>query len=364
VKARKDILFLGLHRPSRSPSQRYRIEQFLPYLKEEGLSYDYDYLLSEEMDRVFYSPGALLGKAWLVVKSIIKLCYIAFVKSKDFHYVFVQREAFMLGTAFFEKVIAKRSKLIFDFDDSIWMPNVSEANKKLSFLKNPNKVKEIIEKAHYNVTGNLFLSNYASQYSNNVMQIPTCVDTYEYQRSSPLKPKQNGRVCIGWSGSQTTIEHFKLAQPVLSAIKKKYGDKVYFKVLGDGDYSNEELNIQGVKWERKTEIQELEELDIGIMPLPNDEWSKGKCGLKGLVYMSMEIPSILADVGVNAEIIQDGVNGYLCANSREWQEKLSLLIENEALRETFGKLGRETILDKYSILANKEGLINLIRDEK
>jgi glycosyltransferase involved in cell wall biosynthesis len=361
VKARKDILFLGLHRPSRSPSQRYRIEQFLPYLKEEGLSYDYDYLLSEEMDRVFYSPGALLGKAWLVVKSIIKLCYIAFVKSKDFHYVFVQREAFMLGTAFFEKVIAKRSKLIFDFDDSIWMPNVSEANKKLSFLKNPNKVKEIIEKAHYNVTGNLFLSNYASQY---VMQIPTCVDTYEYQRSSPLKPKQNGRVCIGWSGSQTTIEHFKLAQPVLSAIKKKYGDKVYFKVLGDGDYSNEELNIQGVKWERKTEIQELEELDIGIMPLPNDEWSKGKCGLKGLVYMSMEIPSILADVGVNAEIIQDGVNGYLCANSREWQEKLSLLIENEALRETFGKLGRETILDKYSILANKEGLINLIRDEK
>ncbi|MFT4969829.1 MAG: glycosyltransferase involved in cell wall biosynthesis [Chitinophagales bacterium] len=364
MKARKDILFLGLHRPSRSPSQRYRIEQFLPYLKEEGLSYDYDYLLSEEMDRVFYSPGALLGKAWLVVKSIIKLCYIAFVKSKDFHYVFVQREAFMLGTAFFEKVIAKRSKLIFDFDDSIWMPNVSEANKKLSFLKNPNKVKEIIEKAHYNVTGNLFLSNYASQYSNNVMQIPTCVDTYEYQRSSPLKPKQNGRVCIGWSGSQTTIEHFKLAQPVLSAIKKKYGDKVYFKVLGDGDYSNEELNIQGVKWERKTEIQELEELDIGIMPLPNDEWSKGKCGLKGLVYMSMEIPSILADVGVNAEIIQDGVNGYLCANSREWQEKLSLLIENEALRETFGKLGRETILDKYSILANKEGLINLIRDEK
>ena len=360
MKARKDILFLGLHRPNRSPSQRYRIEQFLPYLKEEGLSYDYDYLLSEEMDRVFYAPGALLAKAWLVVKSILKLCYIAFVKSKDFHYVFVQREAFMLGTAFFEKAIAKRSKLIFDFDDSIWMANISEANKKLAFLKNPNKTKQIIQAAHVNIVGNHFLQEYAKQFSEAVELIPTCIDTNEYNRSSPLIPKADNTVCIGWSGSQTTIEHFKLAEPVLSAIKKKYGDKVYFKVIGDASFENKDLNIKGVKWTRETEIRELEEIDIGIMPLPNDEWSKGKCGLKGLVYMSMEIPSVLAAVGVNKEIIIEHENGLLGDTDDNWIERLSLLIDNQELRQKLGQAGRKTIESKYSILANKDHFLSLI----
>lgn len=359
-KNKKDILFLGLHRPNRSPSQRYRIEQFLPILDKHKIQYEYAYLLTASMDRVFYTPGAILSKAILVLKSLLKLLYITFFQSTKFHYVFVQREAFMLGTAFFEKAIAKRAKLIFDFDDSIWMANVSAANKKLAFLKNPDKTKEIIQAAAKNVVGNSFLEEYALQFSNAVILIPTTVDTEEYSRSSPLKPKADGRVCIGWSGSQTTIEHFKLAEPYLKEIKRKYRDKVYFKVIGDPSYKNEELGIIGKKWTRDTEIKELEEIDIGIMPLPNDEWSKGKCGLKGLVYMSMEIPSILEDVGVNKEIIQDGENGMLCHNHQSWIEKLSLLIEDQNLRLTLGESGRKTILKKYSILANQDKFLSLI----
>ena len=363
IHKKKDILFLGLHRPNRSPSQRYRIEQFLPALEKNKLTYDYEYLLSESMDKQFYTSGAFFLKGIIVLKSLLKLLAITFLRARKFRYVFVQREAFMLGTAFFEKAIAKRSKLIFDFDDSIWMANVSEANKKLAFLKNPSKIKQIIQAAHVNIVGNHFLQDYAKQFSESVELIPTCIDTNAYNRSSPLSPKTDNTVCIGWSGSQTTIEHFKLAIPLLEAIKKKYGNRIYFKVIGDASYQHKELEINGVEWTKETEIKELEEFDIGIMPLPNDEWSKGKCGLKGLVYMSMEIPSVLAAVGVNKEIILDQENGLLCTTHESWVKKLSLLIENQELRQKLGEAGRKTVLKEYSILANKDHFLSLI-DEK
>ena len=357
-----DILFLGLHRPGRSPSQRYRIEQFLPVIEEAGLTYDYRFLLDEEMDKVFYSPGAYFGKAMIVLKSLLFLLKWTFFDAKAYRYIFVQREAFMLGTSFFERTMAKRSKLIFDFDDSIWMSNVSAANKKLAFLKNPAKTSRIIQSAAYNVVGNQFLANYAQQFSKNVVLIPTVVDTDEYHRRKPLQAKSDGKVCVGWSGSQTTIEHFKLLEPVLRDIKAKYGAKVYFKVVGDGSYENRELGIQGIQWTRETELAALEEIDIGIMPLPDDEWSKGKCGLKALVYMSMEIPAVLADVGVNSEIVTDGVTGLLSAGHEAWIEKLSLLIDKAELRPKLGKAGREWVEAKYSAKANQEKFIALFNE--
>src|SRR5690606_2468378 len=120
------------------------------------------------------------------------------------------------------------------------------------------------------------------------------IDTDEYQRVS-LPPSES--ICIGWSGSFTTIEHFQYAVPALLKLKKKYGDAIRMKVIGDGKYKHEELGIQGIPWIKKDELKELSEIDIGIMPLPNDEWSKGKCGLKGLQYMALGIATIMSPVG-------------------------------------------------------------------
>lgn len=351
---KKDILFFGLHRPNRSPSQRYRIEQFLPYLDQRKVSYDYDFLLNEKRDALFYSPGKLFGKAYILFYSLLKLTYIAFFKASSYKQVFVQREAFMLGTAFFEKQISKRTRLIFDFDDSIWMQNVSQANKRLSFLKNAAKTSEIIACADLNIVGNTFLLDYAKQYSEKNLIIPTCVDTEEYKRTSELKEKNDGKVCIGWSGSLTTIEHFKLAYPYIKMLKKKFGERIYFKVLGDANFSDKELDIRGVQWTRETEINELEEFDIGIMPLPEDEWSKGKCGLKGLVYMAMEIPAVMQNHGANKDILQNGKEGFLCSDKQEWVDCISELIENADLRIKLGQAGRKRILESYSIESQKD----------
>src|SRR5688572_24648311 len=344
----KKVLFACLHRPDRSPSQRFRFEQFLGYLKEHGYRCNFSWLLNANDDKYFYRPGNLIRKGLIVLKGAVKRFFEIFSASK-YDIVFVQREAFMLGTAFFEKQFAKKTKLIFDFDDSIWMQNVSAVNKKFSFLKNADKTKDIISRASIVFAGNRYLADFAKQFNSNVVIVPTTIDTELYK---PVSKVSKEKICIGWSGSVTTIEHMETKMLALKAIKKKYGDKVYFKIIGDGCYYSEDLKTKGFPWRKESEIEDMSEFDIGIMPLPDTEWAKGKCGLKGLQYMALGIPTIMSPVGVNSEIIQDGENGFLASSDEEWVNKLSLLIESFELRKKIGDAGRKTVEEKYSIHAN------------
>jgi len=120
------------------------------------------------------------------------------------------------------------------------------------------------------------------------------------------------------------------------------------KIIG-GTYNPIGIHTNNIKWSLDTELAEMSEFDIGIMPLPDDEWAKGKCGLKALQYMAMGIPCVASPVGVNTEIIQDGVNGFLAKDEKEWIEKLSLLIKNSELRQRLGKAGRKTVEERYSV---------------
>jgi glycosyltransferase involved in cell wall biosynthesis len=340
----KKVLFLALHRPGRAPGQRFRFEQYIPFLKEAGYDAEYSYLLSEADDKIFYSKGNYWKKFMIMCLSIWKRWKEA-SHANQYDLVFVQRECIMLGTIFFEKKLAKKTKFIYDFDDAIWLQRVSEGNKALRFLKDFSKTAKLIKIANLVFAGNDYLANYARQFNSNVVVIPTTIDTIEYQRLSlPVNPQ----VCIGWSGSFTTIEHFEFAIPALLKIKEKYGIQVCFKVIGDGNYLHEELGIQGLPWIKQDELKELSAIDIGIMPLPDDEWTNGKCGLKGLQYMALEIATIMSPVGVNAVIIQDGVNGYLAGPVEEWVDKISILIDQPKLRLQVGKNGRQTVLEKYS----------------
>lgn len=353
-------MFLVLHRPNRSPSQRYRFEQYLNYLSDNGFEYEFSYLINAKDDKIFYGKGNYLGKMWILLKSIWKRLK-DIRRAKKFDIAFVQREAFMLGTAFFERQIAKRTKMVFDFDDAIWMHVVSENNKSLGFLKSGAKTGKIINCSDLILAGNEFLADYARQFNTNIEIIPTTVDTNFHQPTSDKKAA-DALICIGWSGSFSTIEHFKLALPVLERLKAKYGEKVEFKVLGDPNFSYAPLGIQGIAWSHEGEVPALQSMDIGIMPLPKDEWTKGKCGLKGLLYMAVAIPSVMANVGVNPEIVEDGVNGMLCDPDKEdeWFEKLCLLIEDEALRRRLGAAGRQHVIDHYSVLSQRKKLLEAL----
>lgn len=354
----KKILFLGIHRQGRSPSQRFRFEQYLDYLQQQGFDCELSSIIRAEDDKVFYGAGNYWGKLKILIRSLFKR-WKETRKAKKYDLVFVQRESFMLGTTYFEKRFAQKTKLIFDFDDSIWLNVISEGNKKFKFLKDAGKTKNLIELSHMVFAGNAYLADYAKQFNPNVKIVPTTVDTDHHKR---IDRAANKRVCIGWSGSFSTIEHLETALPALYQIKEKYGDQVYFKVIGDPNYKNEKLDIIGVPWTAEDEVEQMNELDIGLMPLPNDEWTKGKCGLKGLTYMSMEIPAIMSPVGVNTEIIEDGVNGFLAASMEDWVAKISLLVDNPDLRKKIGKKGREIVLKKYAVQAQRDNYIKYFNE--
>ncbi|MBL7913446.1 MAG: glycosyltransferase family 4 protein [Bacteroidia bacterium] len=350
------ILFIASHRPDRSPAQRFRFEQYLSCLKENGIDYDFSYLITEADDKIFYAPGNLVNKLLVFFKSALRR-FRDVINADKYDIIFVQREAFMTGSSFFEKRFAKsKARLVFDFDDAIWYHDVSDANKKFGWLKDPSKTGRIIGLSDLVFAGNQYLADYAARFNNKVIIVPTTIDTEEYK---PVRNvKRSDKVVIGWSGSITTIRHFELALPFLKILKEKYGDKIDIRVIGDGNYKNAELGIQGLAWRKETELDELSSFDIGIMPIPDDDWSKGKCGLKGLQYMALEIATVMSPVGVNSEIIQNGVNGFLAATTEEWVNAISKLIDDQEMRNRFGKNARTTVIDKYSVASQKKVYLN------
>jgi len=356
----KRILFVDMHRYGRSPSQRFRYEQYIELLKIEGYVVHHSFLLTKWDDQYFYQSGQIIFKGLILFKSILKrLRDIAQANSYDF--IFIQREAFFLGTTFFEKSFSRsRAKVIFDFDDSIWLNQISNSapNKRFNFLKKTSKVSEIIKLSDTVVVGNRYLFEYAMQFNKNVRLIPTTIDTDIYTPLSVTETDKN-KITIGWSGSKTTIDHFREAIPVLQHIKGKYKNQVQIKVMGDASFSDENLDASSSDWRLETEIEDLRTFDIGIMPLPDDEWSRGKCGLKGLQYMALEIPTIMSRVGINSEIIDNGVNGFLASTKEEWVQSLSILINDKTLRKQMGEKGREKVINHYSVDSNKDNFLSL-----
>lgn len=350
------ILFIADHRLNRSPSQRYRFEQYLDFFKSQGYDWELSEIINEKDDRIFYKQGNVLKKAWILFKSFF-IRWKDLRRAKDFDLIFIQREALLIGSSFFEKQFYKKTKVVFDFDDSIWLLDTSPENKKFEFLKNPDKTKINIQHAHAVIAGNQFLTNYAKQFNKNVHLIPTTIDT-EFHKPDSGTTRTN-KVVIGWSGSISTIKHFEIVIPVLKKLINRYPNQLEIHVVGQGNYAHPQLPIISKNWSTETEVKDLNEFDIGIMSLPNDEWVKGKCGLKGLSYMACGVATVMSKVGVNSEIIIHGENGYLAETEDEWVTYLSQLIENPELRAKLGAAGRKTVVDKYSVQANKHHYVEV-----
>jgi len=347
-----NVLFIVDHRINRSPSQRFRFEQYLNYLEKNGFVWELSEIITEKEDKVFYQSGNYLRKVNIILKSFfIRLKDLK--RAKNFDIVFIQREALLIGSSFFEKRFYKKSTVVFDFDDSVWLLDTSPENKKFEFLKNSNKTKVNISNAHLVIAGNAYLANYAKQFNKNVTIIPTTIDTNIHKPISKKLSSEPTKIVIGWSGSISTMKHFEMAVPVLKKLLLKYPNQLEIHVIGQASYKNNELEIISKSWNLNKEVEDLNCFDIGIMPLPNDEWAKGKCGLKGLSYMACGIATVMSPVGVNTEIIKHTYNGYLATTHNEWLDAISTLIENKALRELIGRRGLETVVNRYSVEANK-----------
>ncbi|MBX3103314.1 MAG: glycosyltransferase family 4 protein [Bacteroidetes bacterium] len=348
----KKVLIVAAHRRDRSPNQRFRFEQYTDFLAQNGFQCELSSLISPEEDKFFYKPGHYLAKARTIWRHYrVRRRDLARIGQYDL--VMVVREAMLTGSTFFEQALHRKGiPAIYDFDDSIWLQNVSAANRRFAFLKDPDKTRKLIGWASLVFAGNEYLADYARQFNDRVVIIPTTIDTNHY-RPAPSPLRDDSVVTLGWSGSISTIQHFEHAIPFLREVKARYGDRIRIKVIGDGNYRLPELGITGLPWRMEDELDQLRSFDIGIMPLPDDEWAMGKCGLKGLQYMALEIPTLMSPVGVNAQIIQDGANGFLATEVSEWVDKIGRLIEDASLRKQMGAAARQTVLDHYSVHAQQ-----------
>ncbi|MBK7149003.1 MAG: glycosyltransferase family 4 protein [Bacteroidetes bacterium] len=355
------ILYIVQHRFNRSGGQRFRCEQYIPFLENAGFECVYSPLLkNEQEDKDFYAAANYFKKFLLFLKAIVRR-WKDVRRARQFDIIFIYREALMTGTTIFERLLKKSgAKIVFDFDDAIWNFDVSAGNKTLGWLKRPKKVNEIMALADLVLAGSSHLAGYARQFNSNVHVVPSTLDLDIYTFNKKTL-KEDAPVVIGWCGSVTTIKHFEMIIPVYTKLRRKYGSAIAFKVYGLPGYVNRELGIESIRFSPDTEVPVISSFDIGVMPLPDNEWTRGKCGMKGLQCMALGIPVVMQDVGANKEIICEGENGFLANDEDEWTDKLSILIDSEHCRRKLGANGRKTIEKFYSSDAVKTNYVGFFK---
>jgi glycosyltransferase involved in cell wall biosynthesis len=328
---------------------------FFDALEKHGFECELSYLLNEKDDRDFYKKGNYLRKFQIGIKSY----WIRFrdlFRLHKFDLVVIFREALPSRSIFFERIVIwKGIPIVFDFDDAIWIRDVSKANQSIAWLKNPDKIRKILPHCKAVTAGNAYLAEFASQYNSDVYVVPSTIDELIHKPISIQKP----RITIGWSGSMTTVIHFELIIPVLRKLRERYGDKIEIVTIGAQSSYSEELSIRYIPWCKERENEDLNHLDIGLMPLPDDEWAKGKCGMKALLYMAAGKVTVASPVGVNSSIIEHGKNGYLAQKEEDWFAVICDLVDSEDLRTRVGEQARVDVVARYSKSVWIEKLVDI-----
>jgi glycosyltransferase involved in cell wall biosynthesis len=344
--------------PGTTPSQRYRIEQWMPYLAEEGITVDLMPFADGRMLELLHQPGHRLGKVLAgTTRFLHRFRDLARVRRYDI--VLVHRALCIAGPAVLERILALLGRpVIFDFDDAIFLLHTTEANRHLGWLKFPGKTAAICRSSTHVVVGNSYLGDYARQYNRQVTVIPTSVDTDRIQPR--VRAASDGRVVIGWTGSSTSQTYLEMFTPVLRQIMTNAG--IEFRVHSDRAPALPGVPFVWRPWSSETEVEEIGAFDIGVMPMPDDDWARGKCAMKALLYMAMGIPAICSAVGANREVIVHGENGLLATSNAEWVENLQLLIARPDLREKLGYAGRRTVEEQYSMRRSAGRFAQVVRE--
>lgn len=343
-----------------APSQRFRFEQYLSILEKRGFKITLLPFYNQSTWKNLYNRGNFIIKGvsiyFLIFRQILKSLIVL-----QSNLVFIHREILPVGPPFIEWVIAKifRKKIIYDFDDAIWLTdNKSEGwiNRKIRWR---SKVSSVCKWSYKVSCGNAYLAKYAKQFNNNVVIIPTTINTKIVISPSYKRNLSNSKeVIIGWTGSHSTLKYLQQIETVLQNLENQY-EQVSFLIISDQPALLKLNRLTNITWNKRTEIEDLLKIDIGIMPLPDDEWTKGKCGFKALQYMALEIPCIASPVGVNKDIIQNGVNGFLCNTPDEWMSCFNLLLTNELYRIQIGRQGKTTVEKNYSTQSNSSLFLSL-----
>lgn len=352
------ILFVIPYPTNEAPSQRFRFEQYFEILEQANIHYRVSPFWDRKTWEILYKPGHKWSKGWGAARGLMKRFFLLFSLPR-YQFVFIHREATPAGPAWFEwtAVHVFRKKIIYDFDDAIWIPAISASNKGFSWVRNFKKVAKICRWSYRISAGNEFLANYARQFNKDVVVVPTVVNTDTSHNRS--KDQGSDAPVIGWTGTFSTLHYLDIILPVLAELGKNHA--FTFMVIADKDPAPAVKNYRFIKWNKATEIDDLMNFNIGLMPLHDDELSRGKCGFKAIQYMSLGIPALVSPVGVNSKIVDEGINGYLCNTIPEWKKRMEELITDPALRKEMGMQARKKITSHYSVTATANLFLSLFK---
>ena len=312
------------------PSTRYRVLEYIPYLQKAGWEVSVFAFGRRRVDR-------------------IKI----FWHLSNYDVVFLQKRLF--GLLDWSLLRWKSKFLIFDFDDAI-MFHDSSRKKNIFSLKGKIRFVRTISNSDFVFAGNSYLGNMARKYTQKVLILPTVIDMELYTS----KPQQNQPlVTLGWIGSRPTLFYIERMVSVLNIVRKKY-PQTQLKIVSDCFFDCGVMPVIKKPWRYEEVVDDLKSFDIGIMPLTDDKWTKGKCGFKLLQYMAVGLPVVCSPVGVNREMVMNGQNGFWASNADEWIDRLGQLIESPALRARMGESGRKIVFQRYSLKDHADSLINVL----
>jgi glycosyltransferase involved in cell wall biosynthesis len=355
------ILFLVAH-PIDDASARYRVHQFLPYLESEGHVCTVWSFSTERLFRGLRSKGhwgaKVLETMRCSARQVLRLADLS-----HFDLVVIHREAFPFLTPLMEKwVLLRHPKVIFSFDDAIYAghDDVSTLNHPILYrLKYGRGVDEVLRGSLHVIAGNRILADYARQFNPRVSIIPTVVDCAHYP-SQPARINGSGPITVGWVGSRSTAPYLTAIEPALRSLAEANRGKVRFRFFGCPEYQLDVPDFESLPFRLATEVSDLHSIDIGIMPLPDTEWTRGKCAFKAIQYMASGIAAVASPVGITAEIIRDGVNGLLAESTDDWLRALTRLVNDEELRRRLSENARRTVEESYSLQVWGPRLVSLL----
>jgi glycosyltransferase involved in cell wall biosynthesis len=329
--------------PDVAASQRFRIEQWRAPLRAEGIEIHLLPFANPRLMRLLYKPGAFMAKAVALAATFARRAVEAATLGA-YDVLLVHRAAALFGPAVLERAVAAWRPIIFDFDDAIFLSHTTEANGRYRWFKCPGKTATICRRSAYVVVGNAYLASYARQHNARVAIIPSSVDVDHYRPAARPHP---GRLVVGWMGSSTSQIHLELFAPGLRALARIPNLEV--RVVSDRRPVLPGVQFTWRAWSRETELDELRAFDIGIMPMPVDPWSEGKCAMKALLYMAVGVPVVASAVGMNRELIRHGENGLLAESPADFDAAVETLARDRGLRQRLGQAGRVTVESGYSM---------------
>jgi glycosyltransferase involved in cell wall biosynthesis len=266
--------------------------------------------------------------------------------------VFLQRKRFNQPRLRWLRRRAKR--IVYDFDDSVMYRN-SKAKDPVSQTRK-KRFTQMIKTSDFVIAGNEFLRTQVLPVNPNVEVIPTSIDQERYLPKDYSVPKT--RVTIGWIGDHGSIHYLEKMRPVFDRIGERYSH-CELKIVCDIFFDCERIHVVKKQWKSDEEVEDLQSFDIGLMPLVDDPWSWGKCGLKIVQYQGVGLPVVCTPVGVNRDLVEDGVTGFWARTPVEWEEKLSILVEDALLREKLGKEGRKRVLEEFTVQSCAPRLLSI-----